>query len=99
MKSNVTIAAALIVVLVIIVLSGFAMLRLLFSAWRRYDNAQRAASPSRRRIMPDIWQAGGDRLVSRMEQQREFGAGDARGGDEGDGDSDSADQEPPPASR
>lgn len=94
MKANAALAAALLVVLAILALSGLALLRLIFGAWRHFDHAQRPVR--HRRPMPDIWQAGGDRLIARLEQQRRASPGDDHDQDGGP-DAKTDGREPPPA--
>ena len=57
----------LVMMTILLVIVAAITLILLMVVWRRHDARYR---PKKRRTpMPDIWQAGGDRLVARLEEQ------------------------------
>jgi len=61
------------VLLVSIFAGGLIVLWLLFVSWRRFN--KRTSGRKKAKSMPDIWQAGGDRLSGRVEQAMREDAG------------------------
>jgi len=61
------------VLLLILFIGGLIVLWMLFVSWRRYNKRLRGAKKTK--SMPDIWQAGGDRLSGRVEQAMREEAG------------------------
>jgi hypothetical protein len=59
----------LIVLVIVIGLGGIFLLWLLFVCWRRLNRRSAGKPKARKKNMPDLWQAGGDRLSSQIEQE------------------------------
>jgi len=57
----------LVTMTILLVIVATVTLILLMRAWRRHDARRR--TKTHRESMPDIWQAGGDRLIARLEEQ------------------------------
>ncbi|MCC7145592.1 MAG: hypothetical protein IT443_04030 [Phycisphaeraceae bacterium] len=67
--SDVQIRALLLLLLIVLLgLGGMLWISAIVRSWRRFQDSNRAR---KHRLMPDLWQAGGDRLVARL-QQEEF---------------------------
>jgi hypothetical protein len=81
-------------------LVGLLLVAFLGMAWRRYN--ARLRDPPRKSPMPDIWQAGGERLVNDLDQSRLPPLPDLMEDEDQDPDIDSDDEdededdEPPP---
>lgn len=61
---------SLAILLLVFGVGGIIIISMLFTAWRRYNKRMAALGKKKKRIVPDMWQAGGDRLVSKIEQKQ-----------------------------
>jgi hypothetical protein len=61
-------AVWLLLLIALIGVLGLVLLALLAIAWRRYN--ARLRDPQHKTRMPDIWQAGGERLVNEIDQSQ-----------------------------